>query len=59
MIRDRPRSEERERTHGDVVRGLDARSAARPAQELMSEIPWNGARLDPERTSAGVFLANL
>lgn len=59
MSRDRPRSEERERRVRDAVRGLDARSASRPAIELLSEIPWEGARLDPDKTLAGVFLANL
>lgn len=49
----------REARERSAVRGLDARAAARPALDVLAEIPWDGARLDPDETLAGVFLANL
>lgn len=43
----------------DVVRGMSAARLARPAGELLGEVPWEGEAPDPDTTDAATFLAWL
>jgi hypothetical protein len=43
----------------EVLRGLDATEAGRPAHEVLSAIVWEGPAMDPDVTKAKDFLAQL
>ena len=42
-----------------VIRNLDARLAATPGAQLLSGLPWDGPRLDPDVLEARAMLAWL
>ena len=43
----------------EVLRGLDATDADRPAREVLSAVVWEGSALDPDTMKARDFLAQL
>jgi hypothetical protein len=42
-----------------VLLGLEDSVAKRPARDVLREVSWEGARLDPSATSAREFLAAM
>ena len=44
---------------GSALRGLDDQVAARPAGEVLNEVSWAGAEVNPDAISAADFLALL
>lgn len=48
-----------DRRDEDHVRGASDEALARPAGEVLAEVPWSGAAPDPDATDAATFLAWL
>lgn len=62
LVRDRAADDRRPLSDApgeEVARGISAALLARPAGELLAEVPWEGAAPDPDTTDAASFLAGL